>query len=967
MRHWRFRATITILALLVSTAAFGQAQTTGAVTGVVVDENGARVPGAEVTLSSAAIQGERTTRTNASGAFTVRLLPPGQYTAVILSPGYQAAVVTFTVLIGSTQGLDVTLYPGADYAEEIVVHGRVSPLESTETRATFDYSSEVEELPIQNRDINLIALNAPNTSFGPNVGQVSISGAPSFDTVVLLDGAEISDPYFGAGTTVYLEDSIQEVQVLTTGISPRYGRFQGGVINAVTKSGGNEFSGILRAEFTNEDWNSQTPFGEQRADSLNETYQATLGGFILRDRLWFFGGYRTIPETTNNFTTLVTGETFTTTSTQDRFQIKLRGAITASHTIDGSYLEFDAVTSGRAGLPAGDLLATNGVRSDPRDMTSISYQGVFGFNTFVDAIVTEKNVAISSGGDPGAGDPIIDAWDFRVFNNHWWDSSDPDLRNNKTAAVNLSHLRDAGRFGSHMLEGGVQYVDSITAGDNRQSPTGYNFYAETPTFNPRTQGNEVLFDVVPGELILRWEALALGAESSIQSTALYLQDSITWNDFRFDVGARYDEYASSSTGIQGTIDLDFREISPRLGVTYNITPGWQVVGTWGKYVGRFNDSWSGDATGVGAAPNLISFYTGPERLGVTRRDIENILRDESVWTLVDIWGSPEFPTVYVDPNIRSPYSEEFNLSLRAALPGNSGFASVTYTNREFFNLVTGFTGLACTDFGHCSGGDFSALPGGVVTDTTVMANDPRATRDYNAISLQADYRPTARLTVGGNWTWSETRGNYEGEAANLPASGSPHGTFERARQMEAAVPYGYLNPHIRHRAVAYSTYRFGLNRFGNLSTSGIVNYRSGRVWSKIAAVPEASVAEYETPASTYAYFFDGRGNNEFPSVWSLDFAARWGLPLFNGRVAPFVKIDVANILNLDQLISYQTTGTRVAVRNPDNSFSHWKWAPAGNCGLDDAPSRSCTGFGRISSQANYQAPRTIELSIGLQF
>jgi hypothetical protein len=980
MKARSFVAIIALLALLPAAGVWGQAQTTGSVTGTIVDENGAPIAGAEVTLTGPAIQGERASRTNSSGQFTTRLLPPGQYTAVITAPGYQAAVMTFRVLVGETQGLNVTLYPGMELAEEIVVYGRTTPMESAETRANFDYTTDVEELPIQSRNINNIAYNAPNTSFGPNAGQVAVAGAPSYDTVVLLDGAEISDPYFGSGTTVYLEDSIQEVQVLTTGISARYGRFQGGVINAVTKSGGNEFSGILRAELDNEDWNSKSPFGETLTDDLNKVYQGTLGGYILRDRLWFFGGYRTIPATSFTTVTRTTGESIAGGAEEDRFQIKLRGALTPNHTLDASYLEFDAVTANRAGLPAGDRFAF-GDRTDPRDMTSLTYQGIFGFNTFIDAMATEKNVQISSGGSPTGGDPFL--WTTAgnwVYNNHWWDATDPSVRDNQTAALNVSHSLETG-FGSHMLQGGVQWVESTTAGDNRQSATGYNLVAFTTAFNPRIgPGGDVIFDLLPFQAE-RWVATNLRATNNVENTAFYIQDSINWNNFRFDLGARYDSYKGSTTGVQG-FDLSFNDISPRLGVTYNITPGWQVVGTWGKYTGRFNDSWGENASGVSSAPRVVDDYIGPPLIGASRTEIQNALRNDDFWELFALVGDPAFPTVYVSRDAESPYSEEFNISLRTALPRNSGFASLTYTHRDYNNLFTGFTGLPCTDFGLCEGaGDYSAVPGGRVVDTTVWANDPRTRRDYDGLAVQFDYRPTGRMNFGGNWTWSETRGNYEGEALNQPASGSVWGSRERNKPMESAAPYGYLAPHIRHRANVYGTYRFGLGRAGALSTSGIVNYRTGRVYSRTAAVAVAAVPEYVTSTGSYTHFFDGRGNNEFPSVWSLDTALRYSVPLIAG-VSPFVKLDVRNVLNLDRLISWQTTGVAVPVNRADGSRSHFEWAGSGSanpnapatynpaCDPDSgqfSPSRTCTGFGRIAGPANYQVPRTFLLSVGLQF
>ena len=92
---------------------------------------------------------------------------------------------------------------------------------------------------------------------------------------------------------------------LTAGVSARYGRFQGGVVNAVTKTGGNSYDGTLRATFDNQSWNSQTPFGEPQADNLNEYYQLTVGGFILKDHLWWFGGITDIPDTKENENTVI--------------------------------------------------------------------------------------------------------------------------------------------------------------------------------------------------------------------------------------------------------------------------------------------------------------------------------------------------------------------------------------------------------------------------------------------------------------------------------------------------------------------------------------------------------------------------------------------------------------------------------------------------------------------------------------
>src|SRR5262249_10999583 len=160
-----------------------------------------------------------------------------------------------------------------------------------------------------------------------------------------------------------------------------------------------------------------------------------------------------------------------------------------SHLIDVSYLSFDATTINDAGLPAGDLLGVD-KRADPRETYTLAYQGVLSGFTFVEVQATKKNVAIRGGATDPSRDPILDLATLSVFNNGWWDYNDPSVRDNKTAAVSLSNLRDLGRFGTHDLEGGVQYVASTTGGENRQAASGFNLlglnsdFVVRPVVNP---------------------------------------------------------------------------------------------------------------------------------------------------------------------------------------------------------------------------------------------------------------------------------------------------------------------------------------------------------------------------------------------------------------------------------------------------------------------------------------------------
>ncbi|MBD3869462.1 MAG: TonB-dependent receptor [Acidobacteria bacterium] len=958
-----------LLLLLVPSLVLAQADLTGRVSGTVTDEEGNGIAGARIELISPAMQGDRVLKTDDNGKYLVGLLPVGAYAMTISAPNMQSLTYSFRVQVGQTQPLDVTLKAGEELVEEVTVYGTATALETTTVGENFSYDTAVEGLPVQNRNIEAVASLAPNVGFGPTPGTLAISGAPSFDTVVLLDGAEISDPYFGSAPTVFLTDAIEEVQVMTSGVSARYGRFQGGVINAITKSGGNTFDGTIRAEFDNEDWDSTTPFDETTTDELNKVYQGTVGGYIMKDRLWFFGGMRYIPDTATSGTTRGTSEAYVTNSSEDRWQLKLRGAINPNHIVELSHLDKTRDITGRAGLPAYDLFAATGTRADPQETTTLSYQGVVTSSMFVEFLYTEKSVSIQSGGDPANGDPFLYAGNalpgWGLFHNHWWDFNDASVRDNETYGLSATQVLSAGDWGDHTLEYGVQFVESTTGGENRQSSTGYNllfydiaagFYGVDMSGPEPTFSMETFFGNY-NQIAYRWDALPLGGTQAVESAAIFLQDTWQIDKWRFDVGLRYDDWSGS--GPLPTMDLSFTSFVPRLGVTYNIDDNWQLQATFGQYSSRFNDSVAGNVTGVSSAPRIETIYTGAPMTGLSYDDLQNVLRDDANWGFTSAVYDPSQPTVLLADGIEAPTASDFNLSVKRALPRNSGSFTLTYSRRDFNNLLDDFVG----DNGTVDVFDPNN-PGDLIGtfDLSLWDNSDVATREYEAVTATWDFRPGVRWNIGGNYTYSQTRGNYEGEGRNTPSSGSRIGDYERSYPFEAAVPYGFLDEDLTHRFISWGNYRFDFDKAGGLNLGAIFKYQSGDVWSRTASVPLNNDPDYISDIGNYTHYFDGRGNNRFNGSWRLDFSARYTFPIFREDVSGWLKIDALNVLDQDELTSYGTTGFA-----DDNGAGTLAWNPSGSCGPGDSPSVDCSSFGRISSQGNYQTPRTMLLTLGVQF
>ena len=166
--------------------------------------------------------------------------------------------------------------------EDVTVTAAAPSMLSKKTGGINLRASDIDALPT-GRAIPLVAELAPGlTNNTPNVNQVTISGAVAYDNLFLIDGVDIGDNLLARADDLYIEDAVDETQVLTSAVSAEYGRFSGGVVNAVTKRGGNLFSGSIRSNLSNAAWTDETPFetaaGQQRQDKMDRYYEGTLGG-----------------------------------------------------------------------------------------------------------------------------------------------------------------------------------------------------------------------------------------------------------------------------------------------------------------------------------------------------------------------------------------------------------------------------------------------------------------------------------------------------------------------------------------------------------------------------------------------------------------------------------------------------------------------------------------------------------------
>ena len=248
------KAWLGVLLAVFLAAGVGSAQTTtGTISGRVLDEQGLSLSGVAVNVESPSLQGVASFVTSENGDYLVGLLPPGVYTLTFQLNGFERQ--KRVVILAPTQTLPLDVVMGlSKLTEDVVVVGNSSGvLTRTPQVATTFRQDMIVTLPT-NRDISAPLLMAPGVHPTGPAGNYSITGAMSFESRYMVNGVTINENLRGQPNTLYIEDAIQETTVATDGISAEYGRFSGGVVNVVTKSGGNLFSGSFRDTLNNDNW-----------------------------------------------------------------------------------------------------------------------------------------------------------------------------------------------------------------------------------------------------------------------------------------------------------------------------------------------------------------------------------------------------------------------------------------------------------------------------------------------------------------------------------------------------------------------------------------------------------------------------------------------------------------------------------------------------------------------------------------
>lgn len=960
---------IASLLALGSAALVAQGTQTSNITGEVVDRGGAAVVGATVRLTSPSMQGQRVVTTDGKGRFIARLLPPGNYTIEINKEGFQSVKVS--QVLGIDQNFQPRFVMQTTQGAVVEVVGAPPAVDKTDVKTATNFSLDnVDKLP-NGRTMESVALLTPGVTSGVG-GRVQIRGAMTSGNLYLVDGQNVADNAYQNRGVRLIDDAVEETQVITGAISAEYGNVDGGVMNSITRSGSNQFTGQIRWEVGNSKWNAMQPKTSDTdrskvPDTLNKTLTYSVGGYILKDRLWFYGAYFTTNSDTQNFISPNTlsnypGSSYTYTGKEIRRTVKLTYLITQEHTLVGSYSNSENNEEGR-NYSAGENASLVPQKSTSK-FYNLALRSIWSSNITTDIRFGGKKQCLSAGGINNGQSPIYNYDNGLYYNNGIFNSQDGgDNRENKTGNIKVSLFWDA--LGSHQTDTGFDYFKGTRRARNEQTPTGYIFGVGNMDYQhaggPVAEGSDI------------WVYQSTDGEAGQKSYGLYVNDKWSFNrNMSFQVGLRWDKYEANDE--KGSRTTGANGWSPRLGVKYDLfgDSKWVFGASWSRYNGKVLEGITNQVTGQGNPTETDYAYAGPagqQSFAV----IQN--RNNYDYTTITYYNNPSL-NVGLNSGMKAPHVDETQLS--GAYTYNhdligAGFMRLTWVNKKWVDIIDYSIGLE---------GLSEADPTGARHYMKVWNNSPNAERKYRGI--EADFQwQKGKFNAAGNVTWSKLEGNYEGEGSSSPSRGeglnawnetirytrtgtAPNYTYTpipgSTHMFDSGwlAPYGYLAGHmpLAMRFTAnYTTDWF----LGKTSVGWVFRFNSGSHYSDTRSITRSRVNPYlpsEFGTSSTQYRDAIRGAYVFNAQTYHDLAVTQDFNLVKVQERPvsaFVKVVFGNVFNHQQQVTWNTSSaaaTGVGATATGGLMSSWVRG---------------TSYGQPTGPNNYGTARTVTMSVGVRY
>jgi hypothetical protein len=822
----RIRLPLPVLFLVVAAvipATAAHAATTGSLTGVVTDSAGNLLARVSVLLASPdLIGGARSTVTGERGEVVFSALPPGAYTVHLELAGY---LPTEQGGIAVRLDRNTTLRVEMSRAEvnESVTVLAAPPLVDVQ-RVSQGQVFTYEDL--QGAAIGTVGrtyqavLNLAGGVVG--TGNPNVFGSLDSENVYLIDGTNTTDPVTATFGTNFNFDAIREIALQTAGYEPEYGQAIGGVVNVVTKSGGNEFSGTADVRYSDNSFQqSGDHFDADATKTERRDASATLGGPLRRDRLWFFAA---AGSTDNQRTPSLSPTTRRFEGRNYLGKLTWQAAPAWQAVVEASH-DPATISNANAGRFVRPEAASKQEQGNKILQAEVSGTPARDWLLSLRASRTRQNLdAFPMSGDlerPGITD------DTNGISSLNYSNAQFSRRDRDAYSATATRLLSAG-WGDHEIKAGVEHDDTAFAAQN--FTTGGAVYVDR-------SGSLRELDVSPRQPTFDFDGRLRSG---------YLQDS--WRPtprLTLKLGARYDEVKYRNDA--GFEVADLQQAQPRLGLAWDATGDGKTVlrGSWGRFMHPNALTMPSFARSEQSELQLYlacSRYTGSREAceafahavnGQPAVIIEDPLhRDPIGFFFVQAFGSA---SNQIQPGLEPTTANAWTLGVERQI-GKATSLDISYVNKKTTDI-----------FEDTCNGNIPTPSEDAACEFYEMANIPSLRRTYQGVVLRAESRIGDRLQLNGSYVYSKSRGNVEDtQNAGVDFDVFPDHFVNR---------FGYLGDDARHRAK--------LNGFARLPLDFSVGFNA--YWQ--SAFPW-SVTE---PADLYgSRYVEPRGSRRGSSRWQID-------------------------------------------------------------------------------------------------
>jgi outer membrane receptor protein involved in Fe transport len=792
------RNVITVLGVVLAMVIGGRASsaqetTTGALAGQVVDAQGLAVPGATVTVTTP--QGPKSAVTDAQGSFLVPFLVPGVHSVRVELSGFKPAEMNqVNVQLGDRTTLPaITLLIGSlTEAVEVVAAPPVVDTRSTTVGASMD-SEFLARLPVPRQLSDTLYL-APGVSGSGRAGQAnpSISGGSGLENQYLIDGINVTDSGYGAlgsysiifgslGTGVPF-DFINEVRVKTGAYEAEFGQSTGGVVQAVTKSGGNQFRGTVFAytqpsAFQGTFRQTVLPNATRGSEAVNTTGTSDsdagieIGGPILPDRLFFFGAldpqWRTTELVAPSNRPLASLGSVNRDRQLTAYSAKATYQPASAHRLDASVF----------GDPAhGDLgpqRRTSLLRDGPTGFSSLNYGGHNQTLRYGGVLGSQLLVTASLSRSSNFIDETPQTDQYSILDT----TVTPNARRGGLGYVenidgqNLQYQAKATYvWPAHEVKGGFLLEDIDY--NNIIDRTGPTFTLPDGTATATGADITVFPDPAFGQIFRVTRANLSNIRSTSQRyTSFFVQDTWKVNDrLTLKPGLRYERQTLNGNLAQYTWDGNW---SPRIGVIWDPTASGRLklFANYGRYFAKVPNDLAARALSADAGVTRADYFdvglTRPVPAGTTAAGTTVHFRTAGL-------SAADF-----DPNSKSTYSNEWLTGAEyEIMPGFR--VGVNYIHRTFGRVLedVGTLPMAAYFLPDVPGADsveyFITNPGPATPVVgNLGASFETPIHDYDAVTVTAEKRFAARWGLQSSYRWSRLHGTFEGFFRNDNGQSDP--------------------------------------------------------------------------------------------------------------------------------------------------------------------------------------------------